>query len=823
MLEVVAPRPAGLVRGAAAPRSFQRRSIAVALGVCLGAVAALYLCASPAAGTQRAELFEGESAFSGEDAALRQLYDSDGERVPGAVIASQALAEADMPAEARSAVRRARQNLEDVRRAATAAAMLKIHGSDEGSSTSAAGVDAAWKIKMDKAMGGHGADRKVSSPDLSNKANPVAARFQETSQREQSNDFLKEQMETLMRRKMSEMKLEVSRQLRSAREHQEVDERRTNKEAHVEVEALKKRLLKQREKMEKKIVELSTEAHHFKSEAENMAAGSDPDAPREKTAVNTRPVQEGASSRGLSGRGNDPISRTGAQDAQDKKLEAEVQDLKAEFAKQKALFRSAHTPIPKENRVKSKSVSPAVEESGDAANARSIKKIEDGYFQDNGVTSGAARAQMQDIVAKQEAHDAAKSKKRNTQKIQLHIAHADPAATASPTVHSERSLVQWGSGVGAKAEAPRLTTQVPSMKPAAREPRKEPAPEETAASAGAADDAGLKARLRVAIAQRDEAEVVADAYSLQAKDREIDELENELALDQRVLALNQMQTERQDLDRHGGLIPSGIASPRESVESLQTFPEHQRLGSVDIDYPRQVLARMGRQRMAFEKQEGGMEAMAGVKQTADAPTAVAGALARAAGRESRAPRVAWEDRGSEGGMAYGDEQGTLQQGQNMVRPAPSSGSSPQRAGILSRPRAEGIPVDLVPAWSARVRALEDRALEHGFQLVPAHAGQERSPQATYEDARASPPMSHPGRQSLAAVKAPMVDGASPDAPRQAQRAAMASAQRSRAVAQGRPGAAVHQKRIPEGLDGSSLLDQIGREFYSGAKSIFENV
>ena len=90
----------------------------ITMGLSLvAAVAVSVICGSK---SKRVAFFEGYDLFQlGEDVALRQLYDSDGERVLGAVIASQAVAESDeKPQQAAAALRSAWANLEAVQHAA---------------------------------------------------------------------------------------------------------------------------------------------------------------------------------------------------------------------------------------------------------------------------------------------------------------------------------------------------------------------------------------------------------------------------------------------------------------------------------------------------------------------------------------------------------------------------------------------------------------------------------------------------------------------------------------------------------------------------------
>jgi len=129
-----------------------RRRAAVAMGLSLvAAVVVSVICGSK---SKRVALFEGYDSFRlGEDAALRQLYDSDGERVPSAVIASQAVAESDeMPQQAAAALRSARANLEAVQHAANAA---MGGGKRRGVSSVGAHLqtnDDKWQAKMDQAL-----------------------------------------------------------------------------------------------------------------------------------------------------------------------------------------------------------------------------------------------------------------------------------------------------------------------------------------------------------------------------------------------------------------------------------------------------------------------------------------------------------------------------------------------------------------------------------------------------------------------------------------------------------------------------------------------
>jgi hypothetical protein len=472
--------------------------------------------------------------------------------------------------------------------------------------------------------------------------------------------------------------------------------------------------------------------------------------------------------------------------------------------------------VAKEGRVKSNSAA-QVKGSGDAANAYKIEKIEEGYFRGTGESAGAARAKMGNVVAEQEARKAAKSKKLKMQKMHLQVV---PTAVAAPVSYSLPSVQQPAAGAGGEARSSAPTVGVPSMMHAARErqPRRQ------------TGDAELAARLQSAIAERNAAEVTADAYAMRAKDREIDELENELAVNQRVLALNQMQEEKQGFDGQGGLILPDVAQRRQESLDIPFDPP-------SIGHPKQAWGATDGQRMVFPEQERGTE---GGESSGDVAMASTQAKQRIAW-----PSAAWEDRGvsPERGFNYGDASASMGQHLRMKRPGPSLALTPQRVAEAYRPSSGGNPVDHIPEWSARVRALEDKALEHGFQLVPAHAGQERIRRATYGADRVVPSPTGsvaPERQALAAVnkaphKAPTVAkvvSASPDAVQQAQRAEKVLAQPARKAteapairktASAHAGSSKQVALVPQGLDGASLLDQIGREFYRGATSIFKAV
>jgi len=794
----VAVQPVQRPLGPPAPRT-RHFALAAALGVCLTAVAALYAAHSPAS---PAELFEGFGS-SGEDAALRQLYDADGERVPGAVVASQALAAADMPAEARRAVRVARDNLEEVRRAATAAAMLKADGAGAGRAGSAAGFDAAWKAEMDRAMGtGKGAGKRAAghhTPTHRSMRSAVAKGFQDASEMEQSKDMLKENLETMMRRKMSAMKLDVQRQLREEREHQEVEERRRAKTMHQEVETLKKRMLKQREKLEGTIVELSTKAHHYKSEVDTIADGANSNHPLEKKAEPRARAPSHAQGK-LSSNHAGGVTTPVATEIREEKLEEEVKDLKAEFAKQEARWKG------ESKRTSSKEHS-VVEGNSNSAKVHKIEKIEQGYFSGSGMSSGVARSQMQDVVARESARKAAEEK-RAVRQVLLKAAHVDSAAKAppaSPPSPNQQALSSQGVAPREKEEERAVdahTAATTSETPVAAATEGPGAAHgASAASAGVGalggEDAELKAKLQQAIAERNAAEVEAEGYVLQAKDREIAALEKELALNQRVLALKQMQEEGPALETTGPLLLPG-AGPQFG-------------GSVEASWLRP--ASVGDQRAAVDSSEG--ERMVFGEQN----------IAHDSTVESREPSMAGDGRGfsAQRGIDYGVASGGLQPQQAALELRPRSVLRPQRWARVGT--SEGWPVDHVPVWSARVKALERRALADGFQLVPAHSADDKGILGGQKSTsgRAGPAMVAPqGRQALAAVKT-----IPPPPPREAE--AASEAHKARAAGEGhvimksesdRKSSSAH---VPQGLDGASLLDQIGREFFQGANSFFKAV
>ena len=151
----------------------------------------------------RRELLEGYD--SGEDAALRQLYDPNGERVPGAVIAARAVADSDLPLQAESELRRRQRNLEAVERAATAAAMLEPGSKD----TAATSELMTWKTARDKLR-----DNGQSEKPANTVKESVRQGLEEASENEESKDLMKQKLETEMRKKLSAITLDMQRQLR---------------------------------------------------------------------------------------------------------------------------------------------------------------------------------------------------------------------------------------------------------------------------------------------------------------------------------------------------------------------------------------------------------------------------------------------------------------------------------------------------------------------------------------------------------------------------------------------------------------------------------
>lgn len=207
-------------------------------------------------------------------------------------------------------------------------------------------------------------------------------------------------------------------------------------------------------------------------------------------------------------------------------------------------------------------------------------------------------------------------------------------------------------------------------------------------------------------------------------------------------------------------------------------------------------------------------------------SAAVGSPVQAGTLESSEPSMAGDGRGfpAQRGVDNGVASGGKQPQQVELEHRPRSVLRPQRSARGGR--SEGWRVDHVPVWSARVKALEQRALADGFQLVPAHGADEHgmlSGQTTSQTlGRAGPAMMAPqGRQALAAVK---TTASSP--PREVEAASEVHPRDTavgHAIIEGASDRESSSGKVPQGLNGASLLDQIGREFFQGATSFLKAV
>ena len=709
------------------------RAAAVAvLGAALAAVAVGVVLRGRGSAT-RVSLFEGYSSLSsGEDAALRQLYDGDGERVPGAVIAAQAEADADVPHQARSAVRRARQNLEDVQRAATAAAVLR-----GGDGKAAHHVGARWEAEMDQALAPKDHATPRHKPEAATKA--VSAGFGHTAQKEQAKDMIKEEVESALRRKVSAMQLDVQRELREEKEAAQRRARRQEKAMHSDIHVLKERLLHQREKMETEMVKLSTKEHFYKSEHELDVHGKDAAYQRErvhgKDATQRNDAAQGRK-KGSTG-ANDESKVRKADDAHEKKLEEEVHKLRAEQAMEKARLKKVEDSVSnaagaQHARKSATPVHPEVMKI-EGEKRRQIENIEKSYFK-HVISADDARKKMAHVVVVEQARKAAAADKARTAQLpakppQPATAVTQAAAAAAPATQPATAVTQ-ATAAAAPATAPVAAESAqlpaPAALPAAADTRlaaPNSAPARAAVPVRAptprtegADDATLEAKLQEAVAQRDAAQAALDAFLLQAKNREIAVLERELALNQRVLALRQMEQttadserllpalERQDASYHEGLALAGgqaASAVSPPVGDSAMLPVSAGYGATSDGL---VEAQAGDSSGTLGEQDAAM---------ARHRSPTADYLDR--------PREAWDAQGpSLGAMRLRETSAVATQQQpelarQAVAPSVEARSAHVRTGSSG---VRGVVVDRVPEWSPRVKGLETRARKAGYRLVP---------------------------------------------------------------------------------------------------------
>ena len=849
-----------------------RRAAAAALGGCLALAAVLTVERRDgiAGSSAPPRIALAERGIGGEDGALRALYDVDGERVPGAVIAAEAEADADLPETAAGAVRTARQNLAAVEEAATSAEILSKKSSE--------GLE-AWEAKLGKAMqqaratsgpAGHATTAHAAAPS-------VRAQYETADRREQTKDSLKEEMAKLLRRKLSAVKLDMHHKLRKEREAEKRRARHQARAMHEEVRKLKLKLLHQHERMETKMIKLQTKEHHYRDE-KAISTAQGPGAA-------LQPAQASASSsREATGNDDDDARRVRtAEDAQTKALGAQVGRLRAELAElEKSLKRNdadAHA-----------SGNPQLEKQD-----RAIAKIEQGFFKHQ-LSAHDARAKIADMVVRDQAGSAAPANRLELGRSLV----AKPAAVAPPTAPPLQAppalAVAAARAVSPPAPAPAERARPAPLVPAATEavPAPQPgAPGWTAAAAEVAADAALKQELRKAIAQKNAAEAEAEGFLLEAKNREIAVLEKQVALSQRLRSLRQMQEEAADR----GLMPRGdeqAMAPRRAPpdgdalggESELSWPavgaeddgqrdERAQGERVQDEGEERVAERAGvEQASRFPQDSGSQAARAPSRPSAGAPsgpraqTAVADVLDR--------PAVAWDPRGLATGLSFRDRFERLQRraaaegSDERARAPPLALEAAPPGAARAPPRVSrggwggaGAAVDRVPEWSPRVKELQDRALRAGYRLVPASEATQavaEAAAASHKDGgRQTEPRARPGSSARSAAAPAPAPAPAPTArvlaaPRAAAgqddagaagmetRGGDAAALRERSLWQqalaaapaaaggGGPDASHDGGRgfnsggaAPEGLEGASVLDSIGRVFYTTARKVFKAI
>ncbi len=796
----------------AGARRWRRAAAVTVLSAALAAVVfSVALRGRGSAATQRVALFEGYSLSSGEDAALRQLYDGDGERVPAAVIAAQAEADADLPQQARSAVRRARENLRDVQRAATAAAVLKGVGKDAHFS------GAAWEAEMDKALAYPPRDHAAPPKRAAMLKNAVAAGYGRAAREEQTQDTIKEEMESALRRKLSGLKLDVQRQLREEKEAAVLRARIQQKAMHSDMQELKERLLRQREKMDGEMVKLKTKERYYKSEHEKDVEGV-AGAARGVKKANTDDDQKRKTRE--------------TEDIHEKKLESEVKKLRADQAKEIARLKAMEASVsssaarPKHVQKSATGVYPEVMKIEDEK-SHQVQKIEERYFQ-HVISAEDARKKMAHVVIVQEARKAAEAVKAQNRAREAtaesgRAMHRVQTLQTLPLRADQPTAAQPARAPAAQPEQPKAESTLPpaaAILTAASETR--PAAPD---AQGAGDaDALLKTKLQEAVAQRDAAQAALDSFLLEAKDREITVLERELALNQRVLALRQMEQTSAD----GASLLPGLEQQEESYKEGLALASGQAASVVlppALDIAMQPPAR-----------------------TADY-------LGR--------PAVVWEPRGTASGMNFGDKFEVLpprapSAAATRLSPDPQPvAPSAEASSTHVRTVSSGVPVDRVPEWSPRVKSLKERALKAGYKLVPlaqqahqrhvspeqapareqgtaqrrddAHGGEHSTQEPSVVRARASVFKVPAGEQTLAAAKAPQHHQRSMLAPPTnagptflpPMGAALTSPTAASDEAQKTDDGTRRQDvrlgdapaAAPAGMEGASLLDQMGELMY----------
>jgi len=475
--------------------------------------------------------------------------------------------------------------------------------------------------------------------------------LENVDQKEQSKDMMKEEMEALMRRKVSAMKLDVQKQMRSEKEHAERSERRQEREMHSDIEVLRKRLLHQREHMESEIVQLSTKEHHYKSEDEKDADNDADTAARFKQLQYSTQVRMTATTASKVKRRTDKTERK-----RESALKEEVKTLKAKFVQEKANIKaqtSAHLQLA--SSVQSASVHPAGTKIEDQKR-RKIEQIEHGYFK-HFISADDAREKMAHFVVEHQARKAADTLADTLeQKIGrmrareakaeaavqvaheagVQVAHLLPAVRKMQTLaQPEQTLVgvlpksmeqlsielspATGTALPAAESATFKIATAAAVASSAVPPVVAPSPSTASVSfSGAAkseeeqhsanEDSQLKTKLESAIAQRDAAEAEAEGFLLEAKNRQIAVLENELALNQRVVVLREMQEDASD---RGLMLPALIQQQDNQGFALDgsqaPLPLSPSPDTASIDWPASQDSKYAQPALAVNQDAGAMK------------------------------------------------------------------------------------------------------------------------------------------------------------------------------------------------------------------------
>ena len=595
--------------------------------------------------------------------------------------------------------------------------------------------------------------------------------LENVDQKEQSKDMMKEEMEALMRRKVSAMKLDVQKQMRSEKEHAERSERRQEREMHSDIEVLRKRLLHQREHMESEIVQLSTKEHHYKSEDEKDADNDADTAARFKQLQYSTQVRMTATTASKVKRRTDKTERK-----RESALKEEVKTLKAKFVQEKANIK-AQTPAPLQlaSSVQSASVHPAGTKIEDQKR-RNIEQIEHGYFK-HFISADDAREKMAHFVVEHHARKAADTLQEQIGRMRAREAKAEAAVQVAhllPAVRKMQTLAQPEQtlvGVlpksmeqSSKELSPATGTALPAAESAtfkiataaavaslAVPPVVAPSPFTASVSfSGAAkseeeqhsanEDSQLKTKLESAIAQRDAAEAEAEGFLLEAKNRQLAVLENELALNQRVVVLREMQEDAAD---RGLMLPALIQQQDNQVFALDgsqaPLPLSPSLDTAGIDWPVSQDSTYAQPSLAVNQDARAMKfgdrmvAKLSPLQASDMGsvpehTSASVDTQRANADSLEYASASWDQQSSASGQSFADrlekqrpQAITHTQARLRLAIKPAVVNVAHRHVPVSSSEMGGVAVDRVPEWSPRVKALEDRAVTAGYHLVPLDA------------------------------------------------------------------------------------------------------